>query len=310
MSLLPLSEGAHVAIVSPSGRFDTQRLEAGLRVIEGWGLRPVRAPGLGRAHRYLAGSDEDRLEDLIWAMTAPDVDAVWIARGGYGLARLLSRIPWDSIRSAQAPRPVIGFSDSTALFCAMWVHGLPSALHAPVLHSLADHVDDASREACRRVLMEPPVETRWSGSLIRPGSLDRQARGPLLGGNLCTMASLAGTGDLPSFKGAVLLLEEVAEAPYRIDRMLVQLLRSGAFDGVAGVVLGQLVDCDAPAGASWRIEEVFAELLPGAVPVMAGMPVGHGADNHAFPWGAPALMDDAGLRWRVPDSLPARTPSK
>jgi muramoyltetrapeptide carboxypeptidase len=289
-----LSPGARVGVFAPSGNFDPDRLELGLDFLRGWGLEPVIAPGLGRRARYLAGSDDLRLADLVWALTEPGLDAAWLARGGYGLTRLLHRIPYRAIPS----RPVIGFSDASALFSALWSAGVGRPVHGPVLQSLVDHHDEASREALWRLLFEG-TGARWPVSSLVGG----EAAGPLIGGNLCTLASLAGTPHALAGRGAIVLLEEVGERPYRVDRLLTQLLRSGALAGVAAVALGQLSDCEEPGQPEWDAAGIATEILAElGVPVVAGAPVGHGAPNHAFPWGARAQVDGELLSWELGDA--------
>jgi muramoyltetrapeptide carboxypeptidase len=137
-------------------------------------------------------------------------------------------------------------------------------------------------------------EVRWRGRSLCGG----EAFGPLVGGNLCTFASLAGTPHALRAPGAVLLLEEVGERPYRVDRLLNQLLRSGALEGVRAVVLGGFVGCAEPGEPGWSAEQVAAEgLAELGVPVLAGLPVGHGAENHAFPWGVDARLVGSELIW-------------
>jgi muramoyltetrapeptide carboxypeptidase len=284
-----LKPGARVGVFAPSGNFDPSRLEAGLSLMRDWGLEPVLAPGLGRRQRYLAGSDDLRLGDLLWALTEPGLDAAWLARGGYGLTRLLHRLPY----AALPRRPVIGFSDASALFSALWSSDTGAPLHGPVLQSLADLADDDSREALRALLLDGRG-ARWSGRSLVSG----RATGPLIGGNLCTFASLAGTPWALRGAGAIVLLEEVGERPYKVDRLLTQLLRSGALDGARAVVLGGFVGCEEPGQPEWDPELIALGCLAELdVPVLAGIPVGHGPSNHAFPWGVEAVLDGDTLSW-------------
>lgn len=286
-----LKPGARVGVFAPSGNYDPDRLEAGLDTIRDWGLEPVLAPGLGRRHRYLAGGDELRLADLVWALSDPDLDAAWLARGGYGLSRLLHRLPYPSIPR----RPVVGFSDASALFSALWCRGVGQLIHGPVLQSLADLADEASRSALRGLLLEG-AGGRWSGRLLHGGT----ASGPLIGGNLCTLASLAGTPHALRGRGCIVLFEEVGERPYRVDRLLTQLLRSGALEGALAVVLGQLVGCDEAGRPDWSAEQVAGELLGElGLPVLADLPVGHGSANRAFLWGATARLEAETLSWTL-----------
>jgi len=276
-------------VFAPSGNYDPDRLEAGLDGIRAWGLEPVLAPGLGRRQRYLAGGDDLRLADLVWALRDPGLDAAWLARGGYGLSRLLHRLPYGELPT----RPVIGFSDASALFSALWSRGVGLGVHGPVLQSLFDHTDEASRGALRALLLES-APVHWRGRCVAEGS----AVGPLIGGNLCTLASLAGTPQALRARGCIVLLEEVGERPYRVDRLLTQLVRSGGLEGVAAVALGQFEACAEAGRPEWTAEGIAGEILAELdVPVIADLPVGHGAVNYAFPWGATASIDGDTLSW-------------
>ncbi|MEC8423479.1 MAG: LD-carboxypeptidase, partial [Myxococcota bacterium] len=229
-----LQRGARVAVISPSGVHDPVRLAHGVALVESWGLAFSMGPHAEARFRYTAGTVAQRASDLVWALTDPDVDAVWFTRGGFGTAHLLESVPWEHLDG----RPVIGFSDATALFAGMWARGRGTAVHAPVLHSLADHVDSRSRAELRAMLLE-------GGPVHLPGAQVAgpvgRVEGPLVGGNLCVLASLAGTPFAISARGCILLLEEIGERPYKVDRLVTQLHRSGALDGVRGVALGQFI---------------------------------------------------------------------
>jgi muramoyltetrapeptide carboxypeptidase len=276
-----LPEGARIAVVSPSGNFEPERLERGLELLRAWGYRPELLPGVGRRHRYLAGTDAERLGDLARALRG-GWDAVWAVRGGYGVNRLLDRLPWDELGYA----PFLGFSDGTGLLNALAARGRP-AVHAPVLTHLGDTADAESRAHLRALLAGEPLAP-LAGRRLRRGS----AAGPLVGGNLCVLASLCGTPWQLRGKGCIVVLEEVGEAPYKVDRLLTQLIGAGCLDGVAGVALGSFLGADPPAGADWTMLEVLDELLaPLGAPVLAELPIGHGAANRAFRVGGHGRFD-------------------
>ena len=225
----------------------------------------------------------------MWALTAPDIDAVWFTRGGFGTVHLLEAIPWPRIDD----RPVIGFSDATALFTAMTVRGAGCGVHGPVLHSLADHPDERSRERLHRVLLEGGIETLSGRHLTGP---DVTIEGPLVGGNLCVLASLVGTPFALRARGKVLLLEEIGERPYQVDRLVTQLRLGGVLDGVLGIALGEFIAPRHPADADIDMNAVLRDLLaPLGVPVIAGLPIGHGAANSTVRLGAPVRLDGEGL---------------
>jgi muramoyltetrapeptide carboxypeptidase len=284
-----LPPGSTIAVVAPSGVHDSRRLAASIGLIQSWGYRVRRMPNLGARHRYTAGTRDQRAADLYAALTAPDVQAVWFARGGYGTVHLLDGLPSDKLDD----RLIMGFSDATALFSVLVRHGA-HAVHGPVLHSLADHVDAASLEATRTFLQtgRPVI---LSGEHLAGPALE--VEGPVVGGNLCVLASLAGTPHALDARGCILVLEEVNEAPYKLDRLLTQLILSGGLDGVRGVALGSITGAWMPPGADWTAQDVVVELLrPLGLPVIGGLPVGHGPRNHPWPVGARGRLGPDGLR--------------
>ena len=283
-----LSAGARIAAVAPSGVFDPSRLVGGIQTVESWGYTVVPGAHLHQAHRYYAGTQAERTEDLVWALTAPDIDAVWFARGGYGTVQTLAGLPWDSLDG----RPVVGFSDATALFSAMHLKGISGGIHGPVLHSLADLADDDSQEAIRRALKGGAITL--AGRPLGSGQLP--VTGPVVGGNLCVLASLAGTPWALQSEGCIVVLEDVGEVPYRIDRLIQQLIDSGALSGAVGIALGEFRGCEAAQDASWTLEDVLADrLLPLGIPVLAGLPTGHGPQNRAWRVGDAGTLSAEGL---------------
>lgn len=285
-----LRPGSRVGIVAPSGNFEPERLERGMTLIASWGLVPVPAPGLGRRFRYLAGSIEERRSDLHWGLSAPELDAVWMARGGFGMVHLLDGLD----RLSLDRRPVIGFSDATALFCALYRRRAGLSIHGPVLQSLADLADAHSQEAIRALLMEGR-QARLAGTRVAGPA--GPVRGRLVGGNLCMLASLAGTPWALDARRAVVLLEEIGEVPYKVDRTVMQLLHSGGFAGARAVVLGSFIGCPVPEGADWSLLQVLVDRLgPLGIPILADLPVGHGPRNHAWVFGGQVALDEGGLR--------------
>lgn len=268
--------------MSPSGISDPERLDRGLAVARGWGYELVELPHVRGKCRYFAGSDAERAADLAHAFSGA-FDAVWAARGGYGLSRLVMGLPWSNL----ARVPFIGFSDGTVLLNALVAMGRP-ALHGPVLHALADHNNEASRLALRAVLAGAAARLpgRW---LSGEPPTDEAV---VAGGNLCTLASTCGTPLQLDATGKIVLLEDLGEAPYKLDRLLIQCRDSGAFDGAVAFALGDFLDATPPAGADWSLDEVFLDVLgPVGVPIFAGLPVGHGRYNHALPFGTPARFE-------------------
>ncbi|MER6949010.1 LD-carboxypeptidase [Nonomuraea sp. NPDC000554] len=280
-----MQPGDTVAIVSPSGTPDPDQLRRGAERLEGLGLKVVLGPhALDRQELdYLAGSDAARAADLQAAWCDPDVSAVFCSRGGYGAARLLDLLDWDAMRAA-GPKVLLGSSDITALHHTFGIElGVPT-LHGPMpaCGEMAGGQGPEPRgwEHFQAALFGTPQPVPGD-RVLSPGT----AEGVLTGGNLSLLASMCGTRHHPSFDGKIVLLEDIGEEPYRIDRMLTQLLQAGAFTGVRGIVLGSWVDCGDPYPV------LRDRLLPLGVPILAGLPVGHGTPQLSVWLGALGVID-------------------
>ena len=281
-----LRPGARVAVVAPSTPVPADRLDAGLAVLRGWGLEVIEGPHLRHTHPdlpYLAGTDEERAADLGSAWVDPGVAAVFCGRGGYGVPRLLGLLDWDLLAAA-APKALVGFSDVTPLLHALGRRLGVSGVHGPAVTGIGDG-DDQSRDHLRRLLFDDaPVATL--AAALDP-LVAGEASGPLVGGNLALLASSAGTDDLLPAAGAIVVLEDVDETPFRLDRELTQLLRCGWFDGAAAVVLGDFTRC----GDAAQVRATLMDRLAGlGVPVVARAPIGHDQPNLAFWMGGPATL--------------------
>ena len=287
-----LSPGDRVAVVAPSGPVPRERFEAGLAAL-GDRYRISFGEGLYARAGFLAGSDERRLAELSAALADPSIRAVLCARGGHGLTRLLPDL--EGVLRAAPKKPIVGFSDVTALHLACLRAGLRS-IHAPVVAQLSLLDDPAAAVADLGARLESPEPPpAWTGLRVIAGG--PPVTGVALGGNLELVTRLLGTPWSPPFAGAVLFLEEVTERPYRLDRQLTQLHLAGALAAVAGVVVGELVGCDDEGGPGGPIrgDDVVAERLSSlGVPVLAGAPFGHGAINRAFVHGGRVRLDARG----------------
>ncbi len=284
-----LRPGDAVALVSPSGPVPPHRVAAAIMVLTQWGLRPQLFPNAMQRTGYLAGSDDERLADLNSALADPAMRAVWCTRGGYGLQRIIDRV--DFAAAEADPKLVIGFSDITTLHLALWQRLRLVTVHGPVAAQLDKGANSITAQGARHALMSSQPVTLKADPAESTYALrtNGRAQGRLLGGNLSLLASSLGTPDLPDFNGAILLVEETSESPYRVDRMFTQLLRAKALTGLAGVAIGQFTDCG-------EVSEVIAErLAPLGLPLLGGLPVGHGEQHLAVPLGTMATMDaDAG----------------
>jgi muramoyltetrapeptide carboxypeptidase len=285
-----LRPGARVAVVAPSGPVPVDRLEAGLDLLRGWGLDPVVAPHVLDRHRefdYLAGTDEARARDLQDAWCDPTVAAVLCARGGYGVQRMVDLVDWDAVRAA-APKPFVGYSDITALHEAFAVRAGVATLHGPMVAALTFLKDPATQESLRATLFEPDT-VRTVGQATARALVPGRAHGITLGGCVSLLAADLGTAHArPSAAGGLLLIEDIEEEPYRLDRILTQLLRSGWLDGVAGIVLGSWAGC----GPYETVRALLLDRLGGlGVPIVEELGFGHGPTNLTVPLGVPAVLE-------------------
>ncbi|HEX7744212.1 MAG TPA: LD-carboxypeptidase [Micromonosporaceae bacterium] len=285
-----LRRGDAVMLVSPSGPTRPERVARGIELLTGWDLRPVLAPNAYARQGYLAGADELRAADLNAAFADPEIRGVLCTRGGYGAQRVVDAIDMAAVR--RDPKVVAGFSDITALQFALWRGARLATVHGPGAAWLDDRTPPRSAESLHAALMttEPVTVHRVAEEETAPVVVPGVAAGPLLGGNLCLITSSVGTPDMPDLTGAILLVEEVEEPPYKVDRMLTHLRRSGALDSVAGVAIGQFTRC----ADEWRVSvaEVLADRLGDlGVPVLGGLPIGHGVGQLTVPVGVPATLD-------------------
>jgi muramoyltetrapeptide carboxypeptidase len=237
---------------------------------------------------YLAGDDSRRRAELERAFLDDDVKAIVAARGGFGAMRVLLDLPWQEL--VRRPKWIVGFSDFTALHAMAWRAGLAS-VHGSNVAGLGMQASPWVRAAwlasLERSAEERPRARVWGGlRVVHEGD----AVGPLVGGNLTLLHAMAAAGLLSIPSGAVLALEDVGEAPYRVDRMLTSLMLAGHLSRVAAIVLGGFEGC-APRADGRTVDEVIAERTRSlAVPVLAGAPFGHGAPNEAFVLGGSATV--------------------
>ncbi|WP_370600249.1 LD-carboxypeptidase [Pseudomonas nitroreducens] len=290
-----------VALVAPASAIAEEVLEATLRQLEVLGVDYHLGEHADARYRYLAGTPQQRLEDFHAAFELEGVSAVWCLRGGYGCGQLVPRLDWKRLQAA-SPRPLIGFSDISILLSAFHRHGLP-AIHGPVATALGLQPLSAPSEQRERLASLASVSHVLAGN---PGKLPAQhlagpkhsVEGILIGGNLTALACMAGTeGALHVPDGAILILEDVGEPYYRLERSLWQLLNSRGGARLGAVCLGGFTDCPRK-GVAHSLEEIISEYVATlGVPLYHGLPSGHGAHNRAWPYGRRALLEGKSLRW-------------
>lgn len=293
-----LKRGDTIGLAAPAGPIREEVFRDGLQLLRACGVKKVKhAPDICRHQNYLAGSDQRRLEELHQLWDDDEVKAIVAVRGGYGCARLLSRLDFDLI--GRKPKALIGFSDLTILLNAIHQRTGLVTFHGPMLSTL---VRDG-RASCEAMLNELTAHgqedlTIKGLEVLRPG----QAQGRLIGGNLTCLVQLLATPYEPSWEGAILLLEEVNESAYRVDRLLTQLSLSGRLDQVAGVILGEFLGSDTRnLNELELVWQRTLELTSDTTPVWANFPAGHGQRNILLPIGRQVRMESGIGKLRLLD---------
>lgn len=282
-----LQPGSRVGLVAPAGPLrDETDLDRAVASVQAFDWEPVIGTHVLERDGYLAGIDAHRLTDLNTFSADPTIDAVWCIRGGYGTMRLLDSIDYDAWQ--RNPKPLIGYSDITALHAAIGQRAALITFHGPTART---ELTSFSRASLRSALIDgiDSAGTAPEAMTLQPG----RAEGRLVGGNLALVASLIGTRYEPSFDGAILVLEDVNEPVYRLDRMFTQLRLSGSLDQLSGIALGQFSEIpDDPEHDSRPLLDLLYEVADQcAVPCLADLPIGHTPDQWTIPLGATAELD-------------------
>ncbi len=288
---------AHIAILAASGPSERINIEEGARAIERRGHRVTIAPNIDRRYRgYLAGSDDERVDELNRAFRSPEYDAFFFARGGYGAMHILDRIDYAAF--AANPRPLVGFSDITAIHQALATRAGAASFHGPLIN--LDFRNGLS----------PDVE-QWFWSMLNGAApltrkfdasdvlLEGEAEGELFGGCLALTQALIGTPYDHWVEGGIWFWEDVDEPVYRIDRMLTHLRLSGRMHGLRGVIIGQLKDCGNDAEMRDFLREFFEPLQ---IPVVRNLPIGHHGNNLLMPVGRTVRLSTSALTFTVAEA--------
>ncbi len=293
-----LKSGDLVTPISTSGALrELDAFEKGIAVWRSRGYKVELGANWDKKAGYLAGNDEQRRYALLEAWKNPDCKAILCTRGGYGSARLLENWRWPT---EITPKWLIGFSDITGLLWSLAKIGI-MGIHGPVLTTLADE-PDWSQQRLFDILegrsLKPLLGKSWGGGTVQ---------GKLLPANLTVATHLLGTPLQPDFTGTILALEDVTEAPYRIDRMLTHWRLCGVFEQIKGIALGRFSRCHAPVGiSSWTVEEVLRDRLGDlGLPIVADLPFGHDGINASLPVGSLAELnaDQGYLTLNLPSNI-------
>jgi muramoyltetrapeptide carboxypeptidase len=290
-----LRAGDLIGLVSPASPIaDPSRIDKGVRYLESLGYRVEIAPSVLKNHGYLAGTDEERAGDLHAFFARKDIRAIMCIRGGYGTPRLLRLINYRLI--ASNPKIFVGYSDLTSLQLAIWKRTGLVQFHGPMVGvDMADGMD-AFTEG---LFWQTVTATSRVGTIALPDPQPTaltggKARGRLLGGNLALLVSSMGTRYFPDFRDTLLYLEDIGEEPYRVDRMLFQLLNAGILHAVSGILTGQFTDCGPKdiTKPSFSVDEVFQQIADLTDrPFLARLPFGHESRKMTIPLGITARVD-------------------
>ncbi|MEL6470688.1 MAG: LD-carboxypeptidase [Cyanobacteria bacterium J06623_4] len=286
----PLVPGDLLYVISPSGGLQpSENFEAGLDIWRQRGYRLHLCDGYDACWGYLAGSDDNRRQQLMTALHDPHCKGILCARGGYGGTRLLEGWSWPTLADSTGPKWLIGFSDITSLLWSLSKHGV-SGIHGPVLTTLAEEPDWSVERLFRWV--EHHQMSAIAGKGWHETDNGTDAEGILLPGNLCVATHLLGTAAEPDLKNVILAFEDVGEAPYRLDRMLTQWRSMGKFAQVRGIALGRFSGWEPnKPGQTLTVEEVMRDRLSDlGIPIVSDLPFGHDGVNAALPVGLPVRL--------------------
>lgn len=290
-----IRNGDLIGLISPASTIaDPGRINSGVTYLERLGYRVVVGKHVLKTYGYLAGTDEERAEDIHSMFANPDVRGIFCIRGGYGTPRLLSLLDYRLIRNN--PKVFVGYSDITALQLALWRRCGLVSFQGPMLGvDMAAPMDGYTEELFWRLLTRNTraghvLNTGEPVVVRRPGKVS----GTLLGGNLALICAIMGTPYQPRFDGAMLFFEDIGEEPYRIDRMFTQLRHAGAFRRARGLLTGQFSDVEPkdPSKPSLSLEEVLVETAEYAgIPFLSNLPFGHEPRKMTIPIGIRARLD-------------------
>jgi len=282
-----LPRGGTIAVAAPASAVALELVDAAEKRWREAGFTVVRRDDLGARDRYLAGSDERRAAELTALWADPRIDAILCARGGYGCHRIMDRL--DPAAARAAAKSLVGYSDITTLL--LWQYRCAGlvGVHGPMFERGSDITDDEFGAIVETLTGTERLPVLRAGT----DGFGAAVEGPLVGGSLTLVAASLGTPWAIDARGAILMLEDVGERPYRIDRLLQQLRCAGVLEGVVGVGLGYFDRCDEPDGGITSAQILREWLDAAGVPWVSGLPFGHGTPNLVWPIGVRARLDGA-----------------
>ncbi|PAD22574.1 S66 peptidase family protein [Terribacillus saccharophilus] len=285
-------KGDTIGIVSPAGPIKREELERGIKIVESLGLRVKLGKHVYDKYGYLAGTDTDRAADLNDMFKDNEVKGIICARGGYGSGRIVELLDYEIIK--QKPKVLLGYSDITYLHTAIRQRTGLITFHGPMVASDMGESDFAklSYDLLQQFFIPQDVIYTTAISPLE-AIVHGKATGTLVGGNLSLLTSTLGTPDEIDTKGKLLLLEDVAEPPYKIDSMLNQLKHAGKLKQAEGILIGDFNGCDSnDPETSLSFDQVLVDYLTDLEkPVLKGFRIGHCNPNITVPLGTEATMD-------------------
>lgn len=285
-----LQPGGTIGIAAPAGSVDPAELARGADRLKGMGFRIILGESVAKRSRYLAGTDRERAADLNRMFSSPEIAAIVCARGGYGTARILPYLDEDAI--ARHPKILVGSSDVTVLLNHLRQRLDLVTFHGPMAAPNFGRQPSTLTDAWFRKILVEACGEGWIAVDGVKGLKGGSAEGPLVGGCLTMLCSTLGTPYEIRTDGGILLLEDIDEAPYRIDRMLTQLKDTSKFKNVKGVIFGKMPGCQPPAHSRYLLEDVIGEVLADqAIPILFGFPTGHGGEQVTLPLGVRVRID-------------------
>lgn len=288
-----LSKGDTIGIISPASGIDRSLIMHSAELLESSGFKTKIGKYAYEKYSYLAGPDNHRAEDINNFFADDKVDAIFCSRGGYGASRILNQIRYDIIKSN--PKIFLGYSDITAIHCAIQKKCGVITFHGPMV----SHMDISQNSYNTKYLIKAICSPKPIGKIQMANKSDYlitvapgKAIGKTAGGNLSLICSLMGTPYEIDIKDKILFFEDVDEAPYRIDRMLTQLLNAGKIQEAAGIAVGVCEGCEPKEDGGLTVEDVIYDRLSKInIPVLYGLPISHGEYNATIPEGVDAYLD-------------------
>jgi len=277
-----------IGVFAAAGVPNPEKVSCGLRKLAEWGLRAHFPDASAVSNRFLAGTDEERANRFNALLKNAEIDCLLAARGGYGCGRILDLIDWAALLGRQIP--IIGYSDITAIHLAAYGKGCRSCVAGPMLAGAFSQEESGADNSPKPQVALASLGQMLSGTPVNHALSalhEGAARGPLIPANLAVLTSLVGTPHLPDLSNCILVIEDVGEAAYRVDRYLNQLNNAGVLKRLGGLIMGQFTDCE---DEEWLPEVFadFAERIPG--PVGRGLPFGHAFPSISLPVGTPAIL--------------------